>query len=241
MKVINLVAGICSRLKPLTNTCHKSLLDINGKSLLTLQLDAFSASGIDEMIFIVGYNAESIISQFGGKYHGMRLKYIYNPEYRTKSLDYSLYLAKNYVAGEKFIYFEGDVLFHRSILTNLLNSKFSNCLTVDPSMQSELVDTLVCGEQNLVKKITFVDHGNFRDSDIASVGELIPMIKFNEVMSSLIFDRLSKTDFKSIQLFNIINTCSEIEKLHYIEIKKLPWVEIDTPDDLIRARKLWVK
>lgn len=50
MKAFLLAAGIGSRLRPITDTVPKCMLDIDGRPLLDIWLDAFDRAGIDEVL-----------------------------------------------------------------------------------------------------------------------------------------------------------------------------------------------
>ena len=49
MKAFLLAAGIGSRLRPITDTIPKCMLDIDGRPLLDIWLDAFGRAGVDEV------------------------------------------------------------------------------------------------------------------------------------------------------------------------------------------------
>nr|MDA7554962.1 sugar phosphate nucleotidyltransferase [Gammaproteobacteria bacterium] len=47
-----LAAGVGSRIRPLTDNCPKSLLKINGKTILEMMLSHIKTCGINEVIFV---------------------------------------------------------------------------------------------------------------------------------------------------------------------------------------------
>lgn len=241
MKLVSLMAGSCLRLLPLTRDRHKVLLEIGGKSLVEHQLEAFKEVGIEEAIFVVGHKAELIQSKLGDHYNGIEIKYIPNPHYSTHNIDYSLYLAKEEVKGEDFIYFEADMFFHPKILKNIMDSCFENCLAVDSNPQSDMVDTLVLGVNNQVKGLIFKDHGDIKNilKEPNVVGEFISIMKFNGKASLFLFNELEKSKFEGpITLNRVFERCFQIFPMHYIEAKGYPWVEIDNYNDLRKARRL---
>ena len=61
MKAIIVAAGMGRRLRPYTDDRPKCLVEINGKSILQRQLDAYRAAGIDEVHIVRGYMKESIV------------------------------------------------------------------------------------------------------------------------------------------------------------------------------------
>ena len=60
MKGIIIAAGYGSRLRPLTSTTPKSLVEIGGKSIITYPIDALVTAGISDISIVVGYRADEI-------------------------------------------------------------------------------------------------------------------------------------------------------------------------------------
>ena len=50
MKAMVLAAGLGTRLRPLTNSRPKALVEVDGRSLLEIALDRLRVSGIQEVI-----------------------------------------------------------------------------------------------------------------------------------------------------------------------------------------------
>ena len=50
MKAFLLAAGLGTRLRPITDTTPKCMLDIGGRPLLDIWLDAFECAGVDEVL-----------------------------------------------------------------------------------------------------------------------------------------------------------------------------------------------
>jgi choline kinase len=243
MKVVSLMAGPSTRLMPLTNNCHKVLLEIGGKSLVEHQLAAFKEVGIKETVFVVGYKADLTKSKLGDCYHSIKITYVANPYYLTHNIDYSFYLAKDEVMGEDFIYLEADIFFHPNILKIIIDSRFENCLVVDPNPQSDMVDTLILGNNNKVTGLLFKEHGDLK-SEIKQhkevVGEPISLMKFNGEASRFLFNELQKSNFEGpMTLPRIFERCFQMEGMNYIEAKGYPWVQIDNYNDLKKARELY--
>lgn len=63
-KAMIYAAGRGERLRPLTDTCPKPLLKINGKSILDHILDALVMDGIQDVMMNVSYLGDMIISHF---------------------------------------------------------------------------------------------------------------------------------------------------------------------------------
>ena len=60
MKAIILAAGIGRRMLPLTDDCHKTLLEVGGRTILGRILDGLEANGITEVYIVTGYRSDKV-------------------------------------------------------------------------------------------------------------------------------------------------------------------------------------
>ena len=67
MKAMILAAGLGTRLRPLTDTCPKALVEINGRTLLEITLTRLRTFGITEVIINVHHLAGQIIDYLHSK------------------------------------------------------------------------------------------------------------------------------------------------------------------------------
>ncbi len=58
MKAVILAAGIGSRIRPLTDRSHKSLLPVKGITILERMLINIEAVGIKDIVIVTGYLAD---------------------------------------------------------------------------------------------------------------------------------------------------------------------------------------
>ncbi len=76
VKGVILAGGHGKRLRPLTESTPKALLEITDNySILEKQLTDFKHAGIDEVHLLIGYLGEQIEQKFGESYIGMKLVY----------------------------------------------------------------------------------------------------------------------------------------------------------------------
>lgn len=76
-----LAAGEGRRMRPLTLTCPKPLLDVAGRSLIEHQIDRLVKAGIKELIINIAYLGEQIKNRLGdGSDYGVNIQYSEEPE-----------------------------------------------------------------------------------------------------------------------------------------------------------------
>jgi choline kinase len=130
MKGVILAAGVASRLHPFTLTRPKCLLPIGGSTLLGRTLDNLEAAGVRDVVIVTGYLEDQIRRYVGEGFPQLRVTFITNEVYASTNNIYSLWLAKDEVAGEGMVLLDGDILFDHHILTALLESGYPDVLAV---------------------------------------------------------------------------------------------------------------
>jgi dTDP-glucose pyrophosphorylase/predicted transcriptional regulator len=116
-KVILMVGGLGTRLKPLTNKTPKPMLEVGDKPILETIINQFSKSGFKNIILCVNYKSEMIKDYFkDGSEFGVEIEYIY--ENKRMGTAGALSLLQN-KPKEPFFVMNGD------LLTNI---NFSNLL-----------------------------------------------------------------------------------------------------------------
>ena len=79
--VLILAGGLATRLRPLTSTIPKALIEINGEPFIVHQLRLLKKNNIHKVILCVGYLGHLVEDFLGnGKKLGIEIKYSYEPE-----------------------------------------------------------------------------------------------------------------------------------------------------------------
>ncbi len=74
-----LAAGRGERLRPITDTTPKALVEVRGQCLLERHLDAVKAAGVDTVVINLGWLGEQIADRIGsGAHYGLSV--VYSPE-----------------------------------------------------------------------------------------------------------------------------------------------------------------
>ncbi|MDA1279414.1 MAG: nucleotidyltransferase family protein [Chloroflexi bacterium] len=73
---LTIAGGRGERLRPLTDNRPKPMIEINGKPIISYQIDWMIAQGVTDVVFLCGYMGEVIQEFFGdGSEHGIRAHY----------------------------------------------------------------------------------------------------------------------------------------------------------------------
>ena len=121
MKGVLLTAGEGTRMRPLTLTRPKTMIQVGGKPILQYNLEALRDSNITDIIMVVGYRKDVIMDYFGdGSLFGVNITYV------TQEERLGTAHAINYVKDEidsAFVVLNGDIIVD-SILIRKLVAKF---------------------------------------------------------------------------------------------------------------------
>lgn len=109
MEAIVLVGGLGTRLRPLTETVPKPMVDVAGRPFLEYVLDTLVDEGISRVCLAVGYKAEVVEQHFGSVYRGIPL--IYSHEDTPLGTGGAIIRALDFVQGESILIVNGDTLF----------------------------------------------------------------------------------------------------------------------------------
>jgi choline kinase len=248
MKVIIIAAGQGSRLGDLTKKLPKSLLEINGKSILERQIELFHKFGITDIVIVRGPHKE--------KFHLNNVRYIEDTNYQYGEQTTSLMFARNEIIGDVIISF-GDIIFDELVLKQLLESDDELVLSTDQNWQKsyekrtdvsqEYSDFVALKNEQIIKF--------FKNSEDVieknSIVEFIGLMKLSKVGSKKIiktYEYLEKNHVgkfhyaPSLKKAKIIDLLEELRlKNMNIKIKKINgiWCEIDTQQDLEIAKRIF--
>lgn len=79
ISVAILAGGLATRLRPLTQTLPKAMIEIEGKPFLAYQLELLKKMGLVNIVLCVGYEGQQIETYFGkGEPFGVELHYSYD-------------------------------------------------------------------------------------------------------------------------------------------------------------------
>ena len=121
MKAIILAAGEGKRMRPLTLTVPKTLIEVKGKPIISHILAALPDE-IDEVIVVVRYLGEKIRAYLGSDFGGRKIIYVEGCGQGTAA---DFLLTRPYVSAGRFLLIYGDELPRPDDISNCLKHEFS--------------------------------------------------------------------------------------------------------------------
>ena len=125
LKAIILAAGMGSRLGNLTEEHTKSMVEVNGITMMERMLRQLDNVNLEEIV-VVGYKGKELIEYIDGLNINTKVSYIDNDIYDTTNNIYSLYLAKEVMEGSNVILLESDLIFEDALLDRIVNEEQEN-------------------------------------------------------------------------------------------------------------------
>jgi histidinol-phosphate/aromatic aminotransferase/cobyric acid decarboxylase-like protein len=243
MQAVILAAGKGSRLGALTEKNTKCMLEVNGKKLIDLTLKKLQAVGIDNVIIVVGYQKENLVSYLGDCKYDLNIKYVENPIYDKTNNIYSLFLAKDYLINEDTLLLESDLIYDQEILNGLILDERPSLAVVD-KYQSWMDGTVVTLDKN--NKITsFVPKKFFNYEYLDSYYKTVNIYKFSKEFSKTTYvpflEAYSKALGNNEYYEQVLRVVLELEKqeLEAYPLDGEKWYEIDDIQDKDNAEVLF--
>ena len=238
MKAIILAAGKGKRLIQFTQNRPKSLIPIGGTTLLSRSIHALTAVGISEIIIVVGYLHEIILQHLKACHPQLKIQTIINPEYTRGSI-LSLWAARNFFHDDLLI-MDADVLFPKQFLSLLLDSPHPDLMLFDPNSKSQGEEQMLLIKNHCVIESTKKVQGK-STQDFDEIGEGIGFLKLSvasaKILKSVLKEFIEnlKGDLEYEDCFK--NLFQKI-KVYVQSVEKIPWVEIDFPEDVRKAESI---
>ncbi len=240
-----LAAGYGSRIEKLTKD-PKSLLEINGTTLIEWHLKHLVKLGINKIIIVVGYEDEKIINQVGLAEYNTTIEFVRNNDYKNKGNGYSMYMGIDIIDHNKnIIIIDADLVYGHEVILNFIK---------DPNPDSLLIGVGTLDDIECAKTLT--DHNGYVRKTIdkrpISDEELEKYIFAGEAIGMIKISKKNRT--------NIINTCKDFfensknlplnwehlmneyfknNSMNTFMVKSNYWIEIDTPEDFFEAKNLF--
>lgn len=241
MQAIILAAGAARRLRPLTDTTPKCLLNIGRKNLLQRTIENVLDNGIDDFIFVTGYRENMIRDFINTNFPALSKTFITNSDFENNNNSYSLWMTSDYVRGD-IILLDSDILFDGKIIEKLLKSEHENCLAVNFTKElDEEQIKVILDKENKVSDI------GKHISIPLSAGESIGIEKFSSYFMKELFIILNRkivtennvNEFYEASFQEVIDTGDPRNSIYAVDVAEFTCTEIDTVQDYEKAQKIF--
>lgn len=237
LQSIILAAGTGSRLLPYTKTTPKCLLEVKGQPILQKTLNDLQQTEIQSVTLVTGHLHQSIEQFIKRRSFSFSLHLVHNPDFQTTNNAYSLGLALQ-KSADPFILIDGDLLFPPSFLTQLLSPDYENGAVIDTNrkrLTKEAMKILVTPQNN-------IEHFSKKIPLGEAYGEYIGLARFGKVWTQKLKNSLSQLNpemREKAYYEDVINPLLNwLPSLKPLSVNDF-WMEIDTPEDLKQANKLF--
>lgn len=215
-----LCGGFGKRLRPLTDTIPKSLVEIkDGYTILDKQLNMLKYAGLKEVYLLVGYLHEKIEERYGREWKGLKLNYLI--EERPRGTLYAINSFLFSTDADRYLVMNGDIVTDinlRAMLDMHRPGEMTMAIT-------KLVSPYGIVELNGNKVVDFKEK---------------PTLPFYINAGIYIIDKAIKPKFKTYEegdVEKLIFPALAREGLINYYFEETYWQSIDSPKDLEAVRK----
>lgn len=239
-KAIILAAGVGKRLQPYYPALPKTLINIRKRTVLERMITQLESCRIKEIILVTGFCHEKldqfIEKNLRNKFSDLSFKLIFNPDYANKNNIYSFWMAREEMKNG-FVLINSDVLFHPKILSFCLRDEGRSVLVIDDFKLLEKEDMKVTmGRNDIIKDISKDIPPRIANGEYIGITKLyeettkLVLLKTKELLNRGRYNVFYEEAFKLV--------AKEGSHFFGVSTRGLPWIEIDTIDDLKRAREI---
>ena len=230
-KAVIVAAGMGRRLGAVAATRPKALLEVGGATLIERSIHSLQEVGIADITVVTGFGREQIESRLGAS-----VEYRENPFFFMTNNMASLWFAQSAVVHQPFVYLHADIIFDAEILARCLAAPLS-CMAVDCHP---------CGDEEMKVRVSggLVESSDKGIPPAEAQGEWLGIAVFDGPTGDSLFAEIDRQLTVSrayhaydTRAFNQV--VQQGHRLAMVDCTGLPWVEIDFPEDLARARQLF--
>ncbi len=231
---ILLVAGVGSRLRPLTDTMPKCLVPLGDETILARQVRLLAAAGVTHLVLSTGFAAEAVHAALARC--ALPCTFAHNPDYATTQNIVSLHRALAVAPPGDVVKLDGDVVFTGALLPRVLRRSDGAVVAVDDRqpVRDEAMKVSARGgvAERFGKGIPAAE----------AMGESIGVEWFGAAARAVLADVVGsavgagRTDLYYEDVY--AEVIARGVRMGCAAVGDLPWTEVDDREDLARAEAL---
>jgi histidinol-phosphate/aromatic aminotransferase/cobyric acid decarboxylase-like protein/choline kinase len=237
MKALILAAGYGNRMRPLTDTTHKTLLRVGGQTLIGRIIDSLRAHAIDRIVVVTGHLAEDLEAALTAAYPDVAFTFVRNDRYRETNNIYSLALAFESIdLDDDILLIESDLVYEPAVLRRVVESRYPNVALVD-RFRSGMDGTVVTVTDHVIRSI-IPPHLQGPSFDFSDKYKTLNIYKFSRQFCASVFRQLLGYYTKTIDdncyyelILGILIYVGQAQ-IHAEILEGETWAELDDPNDL---------
>ena len=218
----------------------KSLLQFAGKSLLHRHVEALRAVGVEKLTLVVGYRSDDIHAELAAIGADGSVETIFNPRYREGAI-VSLWTGRHVLrgGGADILFMDADVLYDPSVLRRLIVSPHRNCLLIDRDLEPGEEPVKIC-----LRGGRIVEFGKIVEGVFEVIAEWPGFLRLEPEMAKRLaaateaYVAAGRHEDPYEPAIRDVLLAAPPDRFGCEDITGLPWIEIDTPEDLRRAREV---
>ena len=239
MHAIILAAGRGSRLAGHNpDGLPKCLLDFGGKTLLQRHLEQLWHGGVPQADLVVGYEADRIVDHIGRLRTRPAVAFHFNPRFEQGSVISLLAGRETLESGRDVLLMDADVLYHPQILVRLQGSDHANCVLLDRDFTPGDEPVKIALREGAVVDLRKHLPGGL---EYDQLGESVGFFRFDAAMAATMAIECGRFESEGMAdapheeaIRNVLLRC--VGEFGFEDVTGLPWIEIDFPEDVDRAR-----
>jgi choline kinase len=232
-----LAAGVGSRLRPLTADRPKALVPVGGRTILSRAMEALVGVGVSKVVVATGYREDALRAALAGA--PVEIVFCPNPRYDQTQNSVSLALCRDALEGAAFFRLDGDVVFDPAVLSRLDSTAGQITAAIDRARVLDDEAMKVRLDPAGTRILSFGKGIPLRDSG----GESIGIERISEEAGPLLFDALDRAGSAGETHLYYEDVYARLITggLHaaVADVTGLSWCEIDAPEDLAEADRLF--
>jgi len=212
------------------------MVDVGGRTILSRALENLVAVGVRRAVIVTGYLNDVLEEHARRLQPNLEIEFVHNADYATTNNIYSLWLANDAIHADFFL-LESDLLFHRSLLTDL---RSPSSAAVSP-LTDVMDGTVLTTDSHGVVKNLYLKNDTRPEAPLLKTINIyrFSATDWQQLLAPMFREKIDRgeTGVYYELVFAEAVRCGRL-RLNATVFSDELWCEIDTPEDYERAQQL---